>query len=187
MRNWIVALAAVGVLVGVGTSRGAIVVHDPTYTALVSGTNNNILPLAVDPARNLYYVTSTSTSSDFVRLAPDGTEATLNNNVGFVVGVFADLEVGFGGDLFANVGFPGASVDGVIRLNRLTGAASLFWQSASDKAFADGGLAFDSTTQTLYTQSLVAGLEEGEHKEMAIMGLAYGEALKKLPQLKGEK
>ncbi len=160
-RNCLVGLFA-ALLIGVGTAESAtITVHDAGYTALVSQTRERVYPLAVDADRNLYYVTGTSVADNFVRMAPDGTETTLNSGVGFVVGVFADLEIGFGGNLFANVGYSGMYVDGVIQLNPSTGTSSLFWQSTADEAFADGGLAFDATRQVLYSQSYLPNPDRG--------------------------
>ena len=128
----------------------ALTIHDPRFVAeqrLASGPQ--AFPITVGSDSSIYGVTGTSTSDALVRINTDNSVTTLNSSVGRVVGVIADLEVGFGGDLFANFGLN--DTHGVVRFDNATGTASTFYSAASFNA--DGGLAFDAAHSLLYLQS----------------------------------
>lgn len=112
-----------------------------------------MFPIAVDSTGTVFGVQDTTLGARLQRVLPDGSAASFGST-NEVVGTAADMVFGFGGDLFANAGFTGAYSDGVVRIDRNTGIGSMFWTSAQDQAFADGGLVFDSAHSILYSMSL---------------------------------
>lgn len=134
-------------------ARPAIQMHDASYTAVLRNNTLRMFPIAVDSVGTVYGVQNTNLSARLQRVLPDGSAASFGST-NEVVGTAADMEFGFGGDLFANAGFQGGFSDGVVRIDRNTGIGSMFWTSPQDQAFADGGLVFDAAHSTLYSMSL---------------------------------
>lgn len=144
-------LCAIVILVISVTANAAIQVHDASYSALVR-SNNRMFPIAVDAAGTVFGVRDTDSNAPLQRIEPDGSTSTKGSANG-VVGVAADLEIGFDGYLYANVGYFGSYSDGVLRIDPNTGLGSMFWTSPADAAFADGGLVFDPDRFRLYSIS----------------------------------
>ena len=141
-------------LLYISTVHAAIIVHDSRFVAeqrLASGPIT--FPLAIDSDSAIYSVTGTSVFDQLIRIDTDNSVTALSS-VGYVVGVIADLEIGFGGDLFANytqLPFGSSGTHGVLRFNKLTGATSVFYSASSFNG--DGGLAYSAVNSVLYEQS----------------------------------
>lgn len=127
----------------------------PYWTSKVRSNQVRPFPLTVDGSANVYAITGTLPSDDLVKVAPDGTVTPVNGSVGSVVGVGADLDFGFQGDLFTTA-FRLPDFQGqVLRFNLQTGAASSFYSNPA--LGADSALAFDGSKQRLYTMLGVPG------------------------------
>jgi hypothetical protein len=126
---------------------GELALYDSGWTEVLRATGQPVYPLTVDGSGSIYYSTGTSPFDQIRRLNVDGSVDLVATTVG-VVGTVADLEFGFGGDLFANQGFPG----GVRRYNISDGSSSLFWSSALGSP--DAGLAFDSSRNKLFVSAV---------------------------------
>jgi hypothetical protein len=149
MLERVAAIVLIGTFALTNSASAAVTVVDPGYSLVFRSTSVQGFPITVDSAGNVYTVTGTSIDDSLVKIAPNGAPIVLNGAVNHVVGVFADLKFGFGGNLFANCGVNGyPSPQGVVQFNTVTGAASDFYTYSL--GYADGGLAFNSSTQTLY-------------------------------------
>lgn len=114
-------------------AQAGMIVHDSGYEHFLRA-NFQAFPIAVDDSGLIYVVTSTATSADLRRVNLDNSVTTLNSSVGAVIGINADLDFGFDGDLFSNAGGE------IRRFTMPSGSASNF---VTGSMIHTGGLAYD--------------------------------------------
>ena len=113
------------VLVATTSAVGApLIVHDGGWTEVVRATGYPVFPLTVASDGSVYFVTGTAPGDHLHRVNTDGSVDTLYSTGG-VIGTVADLEIAFGGDLFANDGSP----RGVRRFGIESPSNTTFWAS----------------------------------------------------------
>ncbi|WP_339907205.1 PEP-CTERM sorting domain-containing protein [Symmachiella dynata] len=122
------------------SAQAGLVLHDSGYEHFLR-SNFQAFPIAVDSSGLIHVVTSTSTSADLRRVNLNNSVTTLNSSVGAIIGINADLEFGFGGDLFANA-------QGAIRRFSMPGGAGSNFVTGSMSH--TGGLAYDPISGLLW-------------------------------------
>ena len=124
----------------VANLQAGLMVHDSRFVGSLRASTPTF-PIQVDSVGNIYTVTSTAPNAELRRINTDNTVDSLTA-VNAVIGVLADLEFGFNGDLFANA---------TAHVRRFSGPS---FSSAPFGPFnvitPDGGLAFDSANQIMW-------------------------------------
>ncbi len=139
MNARVFAAALVLAIVG-KCADGGVIVSDTRFTPILRASFQGF-PIQVDSSGRIYTVTSTSTSAALDRINVDNSVETLNPSVGAVIGVLADLDFGFAGDLFANAAG---------RIRRFSNSNYSGSDFATRPLSPDGGLAFDSVNQLMW-------------------------------------
>ena len=141
-------IISLGILNIAHVANAGLLVDDPSWQAVTRATGVSAYPITVDSSGDVYFVTGTSYSDKLEEVTTSGAINVITPATGAVVGTVANLEFGFGGNLYAPVGAPGYEPRGIEEFSLPGGTTSMLWNS--DLQSGDAGMAFDPSKQLMY-------------------------------------